>query len=91
MPIACQRAARGNFSSEQALFVTAWASTLGTQNVRQLRTNWRSSTLQTTSLDTATTASSNLPGQEVWIRETAKRLTTLFCVDLGQNCQVVLP
>jgi len=89
------QAARGDISSEQAVFVTAWASTLGTQNVSQLCTNWRSRTFQNAFLDTVATsevaASSNLPGQEAWIRETGQMVTTMFCVDLGYNYQVMLP
>lgn len=89
------KAKKGEISQDQANFMISYVRTIARQNVSSLCGPWISQTFQNSFLDSFTrpdvAASSNLTGQEAWIRETAGLLTSSWCVSKGYNYSVMLP
>jgi len=89
------QAQRGDISEQQSIFVSAWYRTMESQDWTRICRLWRSQTFQDSFLDTTSTpdvaASSNLVGQEAWIRETAEMVTSLFCTNKGYDYSLMLP
>lgn len=89
------RAERGEITQDQSTFIYAYVSTLAQQGPAPFCSNWKSRTFQDAFLGTVATpevaASSKLPGQETWIRETASMLTTMYCVDKGYSYTILSP
>jgi hypothetical protein len=89
------QADRGEISQEQATFISAFFATLSEQDASSFCSNWKSKAFQEGFLGAVATpdiaASTDLPGQEAWIRETGSTVATMYCVSKGYSYTVLSP